>query len=164
MKTFSQFPLGLNSLLELRDRGLQLDQLADQVSATVDIRELLLMNAQRNLTIVNQNAVLGANTFTGAAVPPGELWYLWGYTVFAGVDAGESIRLVPTILANNGSRQAVGRPSSAAVLATAQFVHTYASIVPLWALPGSQFGFVAEELTGAAVACTMNLNYTPLRI
>lgn len=164
MKTFSQFPLGLNALIELRDRGVQLDQLSDLVSTVIDIRDLLLLNVQRNLTVANQQAVLGANTFAGSAVPAGELWYVWQYTVFAGLDATEGMRLVPTILANNGSRQAVGRPNQSTAGAAAEFLHTYADIVPLWALPGSQFGFACEMLVGADVRCTMNLNYTPLRI
>lgn len=144
--TISQYARGLPSLLNLQAGGVGPRELAETIAPSLDLRELLLLNNRVSEPITGQpNPVVGSNDWgTVLRVPAGELWYVWHYFVASGPGAGEAIDLAPAV---DLDQTAFLAPVGDYVAATANQNGRAYMRMPLWAGPGSRFGFVVRSLT-----------------
>ena len=96
MANISNPPKGLLSLLGLRDMGDVPRLLTENVVATVDITQFLLLDRE----VVQGSVTMSAlNRFGLVTVPPGELWYIhqWGAATNE-LAAGEKVTISLGIL------------------------------------------------------------------
>jgi hypothetical protein len=142
----------LLSIFGINDMGNVPRSLSDQIVGTFDIEQLCLLNRELILGSNNTSPGVGGIIFTGAQVPPGELWYVWTYGIRApsGVlPAGESIRFVPCVTAQGAvipiAPPRSGSPGEQVAAATEG---------KFWLGPGAGLGVVVEQETGAAKTLT----------
>lgn len=146
MRTISQTPRGLLSLLQLGTSGDVPRDLANQVVATVELVELFLLNDRRAETGYSVAApVVGSNFFgTPLAIPPGELWYVHQYFVQCSPGAGAAIDMCPAIAFENTNTACPLAPYQAA---TANQQVRVGADRPFWAAAGSNFGVLVRSQT-----------------
>lgn len=140
----SKYSKGLPSLLGLKERGRGIPFLADQVSGTMDMRDLYLLDQREAQALTNiVGVVTGLNTFVDQ-IPPGEMWYIWAFSIAATIGAGAAITAAPLVFFD-------GLPIPCTIgdyvpaVATESF-HAR-SAYPFWAGPGTKFGMIARSQT-----------------
>jgi len=165
VKNTTQFPVGLNSLLLLRERGEQVSLLEDSIRTTVDIRDMFLLNDRKVRVFPLTATAIGGNVYAGAIgqVPAGELWYVWHYTINAPLAAAETLNVAAAIEFPDLGFQVLGRENvvNGSIAAASQV--TTCAYRPFWAPPGSVFGFHVLTETGAPQVGGRCV-YTPLKI
>ena len=145
-----RLPVGLVSLFNLADMGAAPRLLSDAMHGTFDVLELLMLqNREQLVTAASPAIVVGGNSFAGTVpdVPPGELWYVWNYTVLVAPGAGAAANIAPTYR-DNATAYLVGSYEAAAANEEARCRSAY----PFWAKAGGRFGFVAKSVTLAPTA------------
>jgi len=148
--TIGRLPVGIPSLFELADMGASPRLLSDEMRGVFDVLELIMLSKREQLvTAASPGIVVGGNSFTGTIpdVPPGELWYVWNYTVLTAPGVGAAATIAPTYR-DNSTAYLVGGYEAAAANEEARC----RSDRPFWAKAGGRFGFVAKSVTGAPTA------------
>ena len=144
MAVIDQSPRGLISIFGLRDMGAVPKELSEQVVGTFDISELCLLNRE---LLVGTFSTGGVGSFSQVTVPPGELWYVWSFSLVTGIlGAGESLRMTPGYVAGGAAANilAAGLPRTAtAGELAAAFVDR-----AIWLGPGSGLGMLVEAEVG----------------
>lgn len=145
-----RLPVGIPSLFALADMGANPRSLSGDMMGTFDILELLMLQSSEQLVTAASPAItVGGNSFAGTIpdVPPGELWYIWNYTVVTSPGVGAAATIAPTYR-DNSTAYLVGGYETAAASEEARC----RSDRPFWAKAGGRFGFVAKNVTGAPTA------------
>lgn len=141
---------GLTALLGLKGQDLP-KYVADDISLTIPVFDLMTFMSMETIAVPVQNAVLGNNFFTNGvtgAIPGGELWYVHAFTIQCTLPAGGAIRMAPLLTyQNSGLGGILGEMHSG--IATDQ-IKASTTVRPFLAPPGGFFGFFVENITGAA--------------
>lgn len=152
-------PRGLISLFGLREMGAAPNLLSQNILATFDIAELSLLNRELITGTTNTGGVGG---YQNVAVPAGELWYVWSYSVTTPViGAGESIRFSLGYVTTAASAIITASDPRTAIVneLAAAFIQN-----PFWLGPGSGLGHLVEAEVGAAKAMAWRAVIVRLRI
>jgi len=96
-----KFPRGLFGLLGLQAGGVSQKALSDVVVGVVDQTQMYTINDYENLVGAVAAPATGLNLFAVAGVnlivPPGECWYIHGFTVQGTVPPAGSINLAASV-------------------------------------------------------------------
>lgn len=158
MAAITNPPRGLISIFGLNDFGKVPNDLTQSIVGTFDISELCLLN--RELIVGNVNTGPGIGGISITSVPPGELWFVWTFSVRTGaIPAGESLRFTVGYLQNNA--YLVGSPARSGT--AGEQVGNYVQ-GPFWVGPGAGLGMGVEQETGAAKTLTWQAVIVRLRI
>jgi hypothetical protein len=154
----------LPSVLSLKVRGQGPRLLSDTVTGILDLSPLYLLEGRETLQSSAQAApAVGSNFFPAPVdllVPSGELWYVWHYSLFVTAGAGAAIDMAPlAVMDGSASSVALGNYVTAAATQNARGI----MIAPVWALPGTQFGFATRSVT-LTPSITANMVLTRLRV
>lgn len=153
-------PLGLLSLLGLKEQGNAPNSLLGQVMPVLDLREFYAAQLIRTATEVVNSTGPGGFTSVGVLqVPQNESWLLVNFSAFRALGAAEAIDMAALIVMQGKGFQ-VG--DFAAGVAN-EFVSTYVrspQVLP----PGSSMGIFTRSQTGAALPITFQAAYVPLRV
>lgn len=146
----ARLPAGMVSILELADMGGTPRILLDSIQSVFDVQQLVMLSRREQITTQASPAItVGGNAFVGTEpeVPPGELWYVWNYTVASTPGAGAAVDIAPTYR-EASTAWAIGAYGAAAA---SQEVRVRMD-APLWAKSGGRFGFCCRSVTGAPTA------------
>jgi len=167
MKPIQTIPMGLLSLLQLKQQGQNPDTLSEVVNPVVDLLQFWLQYQSIDITTAlfggqvsrtvptAGTGIYGYNAPGPATVPPNQLWWIEHYTVEANLLAAEYIRLAPMITAPSVGLQAqqIGTDVNDAVTARARSVSAHAH--NFWVRGGAGLGFqVFDSLTAANITVT----------
>ena len=134
--TISRAPRGLYSLLGLRDMGAVPRELQSQIVATIDLKDFLLLDQEREPQQNRDFSAIGNQLYF--TVPPGELWYVHAFGVrSATLLAGETIGIGIGIQLIPGAEFV---PYSRAVTETAGGMAMVSIDAALWLPPGASIG------------------------
>jgi hypothetical protein len=157
----SKYAKALPSLLGLKERGQGPREFSDQVVGVIDLTVAYLLDGRELITTtVNVAPAVGSNGYpTAMAVPAGESWFVWAYSVSSAPGAGAAIDMAASCGLD-------GLPYSAPVsnyvsAAATQAVKT-PPIVPFFAPAGTSFEFLVRSVT-LAPSVTGQICITRLR-
>jgi hypothetical protein len=148
----SKYAKGLPSLLGLKERGHGPALFSEQVVGTVDM-SLLYLSQDREVAYsgLNSAPAVGVNTWAAAlpalVVPPGEIWYVWNYSVIANIVAGEAIDYCPICNIDGLTASVPLAPYLASPVTGALQEARTGPVVPFVAGAGSEFGFHVRSVT-----------------
>lgn len=157
----ARLPAGMVSILELADMGGTPRILLDSIQSVFDVQQLVMLSRREQIqTLASPAITVGGNAFAGSEpeVPPGELWFVWNYTVVSAPGVGAAVDIVPTYREASVA-WAVGDYGAAAA---SQEVRVRLDR-PMWAKSGGRFGFACRSVTGAPTA-TGFINISRFRI
>jgi len=153
-------PLGLLSLLGLKEQGNAPNALLGQVMPVIDLREFYAAQLVRTATEnVNSTGTGGFTSVGTLLVPQNESWLLLNFSAFRQLGVGEAIDMA-TVVVKQGKGFQTG---DFAAGAANQYVSTYQrspEVLP----PGSSMGIFTRSQTGASLAITFQAAYVPLRV
>lgn len=142
----SKYAKALTSVLGLKERGQGPRDFSETIVGTIDVSSLyLLEDRQLILTTANVAPAVGSNGFPiPVAVPPGEIWFVWSYSVVCTLGAGAAIDMA-------SSTGLDGLPYSAPLTpyvagSATQAIKT-GPIVPYFAAAGTSFEFLVRSVT-----------------
>lgn len=141
----SKYAKGVPSLLGLKDRGRGIPFLADSVVGTINVRDLYLLDTREYLEqAALAIAGVGPQYFTNLRVPPGELWYVWEFSVSSSPGAGAAVDVAAAYNAE-GLPQLANVGPYTAIAATQNGVSS--SLRPFWAGAGTAFAGNVRSFT-----------------
>jgi len=164
-----RYPRGLIDLLGMRATGDTPHQLAQTTVPQIDLLDMYLADRCFGVTFNASGVVaaLGNLTFTGAAVPQGEMWLLYEASVFTGVcAAATSCTVVPFVARSQSGlaqAEALCPPLVAGTAGSALGGVHYER--PSVLMPGHQFGLQITAIVGApGVTPILNLYFARLAV
>lgn len=158
--TVSNFPQGLSSLLNLRERGRAPNLLSEEYVATIDALPFIMAN---QYTAFSLGLVVAPGGMNIMVVPPGELWYVHavGANTGGALAPGVTVRLAPAYsLATGGALTPVGEFQTFAPGETLAIGFSG----PLVLGPGGILGALVVSLAGAAPTLGMTATVARLKV
>jgi hypothetical protein len=154
-------PLGLVDLFELKS-GQTPSFLAEQIVPTVDVGDLYLLNGRESIQAAVVAGALGFGTFPDLNVPPGEIWWVWAYSVTsaAPLGAGQSCHAKATVRLGQINAQAF----SPRVSATVGEVFSTEAAKRFYVGAGGGFGYVLESVVAGPISIGAVVTFTRLQI
>lgn len=140
----SKYAKGMPSILGLKERGLGLPAMADQLVSVFDARDLYLLDQREFAAFTNVSPTGGPLAFSDGIVPAGELWYVWNFQIGCQPGAGVAITMAPAIYFDaNPNASVVGDFIDVPANQNAQAVTRR----PHWCGPGTRFAVYAKTVT-----------------
>jgi hypothetical protein len=161
MFSISKYARALPALLDLKERGSGPRSFSDQVVGTISMDALYLLQGRETFNPTNQTVIsVGANAWGATlTVPPGEIWFVWEYSVASSPGAGAAVTLCPSL-----SYDGVGNiPLCQFQSAAANEVVRNAMVGTRWATPGTEFSFIVKAQT-LSPTVSGSIQVTKLRI
>jgi len=158
----SKLPLGLLDFLGIKTGGRYPDQLASFLQPTWDLERYQTIWDERNtFDVASPITALNLNTST-IVVPNTELWLVHQFNGFLQTDAAEA---VAATLAWVDSYNFVNLASGVTILAASQQRHVSgANGTSFLVGPGSIFGWLCDQITGASIVAQVFVRYTRFRV
>jgi len=154
-------PIGLLSMLGLKEQGRNPDTLLGQVIPTLDLRDLYATQLQDNAAEVVSAATATGTFAVGAMkVPNNEIWYVQHFSVACNTSAVQTIDMAP-IAKFLTLGMPLGIYQSAPINAE---LRCAASNVPFFARPGTEFGVGVKTLTGGPINVSLQAVFARLRV
>lgn len=153
-------PPGLLSLLQLKAMGRNPTQLLDQVQPSIELRDWFFQARNFDESVLFPSipfsnttvAARGFNSFGATAVVPnGQWWYVTHFFGYGNLLATEGIRLQMALLRPpTGIAMPLGTDYADNVTSARARAFASSAVVPFWAHPGDQFGFMVSDVATAA--------------
>jgi hypothetical protein len=157
-----RYPLGLPDFFELKS-GQTPRFLAEQIVPVVELGELYLINDRISTGVATINvAAPGYGTFPELTVPPGQIWYVWAFSVVAAavLTAGQTVHA--RSVARLGQSGTIARSPRAS--ATAGEIWNTEAVGPFWLGPGGGLGYCIEGLAAGPIPVGAQCVYTALQV
>lgn len=163
---------GLLGMLQLKNGGVNPDQLPQTIQGTIELQDWLMQATARaagpytTVVVNNQTGFQGFSTPSILSVPERTWWKVHQYTTYIQLPLGtDSAQFWPAIaFPNAGQLIVVGRSSTETVVAGPnRMIYGFAD-PPFFAPPGTLFGIACGQITTAAanLAVSAVIRFTEL--